>query len=764
MRDEVVSLLETHHEDGLLGTLDEDSLSPVGPDQLQLLQDGLADRYTVGRPLGAGGMATVYLAEDLRHQRKVAIKVLSPEFSATLGADRFLREISIAARLRHPHILPLYDSGSIDNVLYYVMPVEAESLRHRLVRDRTVMLDDAIRITLEVLDGLDYAHAEGVVHRDIKPENILLSRGHAIIADFGIARAISKAGGVQLTQAGLPIGTPAYMSPEQLLGDPRVDGRSDIYSVGCVLCEMLTGVAPLPGRATQGFDLETLSGIVPKNVADAICKALAPECDARFDTGAEFAHMLTSTSGQTSGFEQEASESSRSIAVLPFTNMSTDPDNEYFSDGMTEEVINALTQLKGLRVAARTSSFVFKDKTVDVSEIGAKLKVATVLEGSVRKVGNRLRITAQLINVADGYHLWSERYDRNMDDIFEVQDEIARTIAERLKITLTAQEGEQLVKPPTKDIDAYQLYLKGRHVWNRRSKSALEQAAEYFEEAIERDENFASAYAGLADAYLLLGSYHYMPHEEAISKAKAAVERALQLDDALAEAHASRGQVLRSEMDWNGERAEYLRAIELNPSYATAHQWYATLLAALGRSDEALREIRLAEELDPLSHAISVTVVVVLFLARKFDEALEQLDKTLELEPNFASAHAWRGILYATVGRHDEVPAAVERAAQLAPDNPNVWIGLGYSYATTGQREKAIDIIDQAHARGAVGWTALIWAALGENDKAFECLEQQLLASPSWNSLIYFRGYPWFDPLRSDPRFEQIERQMKLTE
>jgi serine/threonine-protein kinase len=713
------------------------------------LKTALADRYAIERPLGAGGMATVYRAQDLRHDRPVAVKVLHQELSATLGADRFLREIKIAARLNHPHILPVYDSGQAENLLYYVMPVERESLRDRLQRDGVVPLESALRIAQDVLDALDYAHGEGVVHRDIKPENILLSRGHATVADFGIARAVRAAGGGrgQLTQTGIPIGTPAYMSPEQLEGAPDLDGRSDLYSLGCVLCEMLTGHWP-PALT----DLGTPSDALPPGIAPVVRRALARAPADRFATGAEFAQALATRALEpTAPTGGQGASAVPSVAVLPFVNMSADPDNEYFSDGMTEEIINALAQVKDLRVAARTSSFSFKGKSHDVAAVGTKLNVATVLEGSVRKADTKLRITAQLINVADGYHLWSERYDREMDDVFAIQDEIATRIADRLKVKLVGGPDEPLVKPPTENLEAYQLYLKGRHLWNRRNKAGLEQAVEYFEQAIAEDSSFALAYSGLADAYLLLGSYGHLTRAESHSRAKAAAEQALALDETLAEAHTSRGQVLRSERDWRGEEEEYRRAIELNPSYATAHQWYATLLCALDRMDEALGEIRRAEELDPLSHAISVTVGVILLLARDYDGAIEQLHKTLELEPHFFSAHQVLGGAYALKGRYEQAIAATERAIELNPDSPDQLGGRATIYALWGR----LELVEEAKARGDdPSAIAGVYAQLGDADRAFEWVERAFTDAP--DGLLFIKVSPLSDPVRADPRFKRL--------
>ncbi len=715
------------------------------------LKTALAGRYDIERPLGAGGMATVYRARDLRHDRPVAVKVLNPEVSATLGVDRFLREIKIAARLNHPHILPVYDSGEADDLLYYVMPVEQESLRHRLERDGVVPLEDAVRIARNVLDALDYAHAEGVVHRDIKPENILLSRGHATVADFGIARAVSAAGGRQLTQTGFPIGTPAYMSPEQIKGNQDVDGRSDLYSLGCVLYEMLTGRWP-PTLTDSGTQIDAF----PPGIQQVLRRVVAPASADRFVSGAEFAAALAKTAFETTQTQPGLGSSpARSVAVLPFVNMSADPENEYFSDGVTEEIINALAQVKDLRVAARTSSFSFKGQAHDVATVGTKLKVATVLEGSVRRAGNRLRITAQLVNVADGYHLWSERYDREIDDVFAIQDEIATTIANRLRVKLVAGSEQRLVKPATKNVEAYQLYLKGRHLWNRRNKAGLEQAVEYFVQAIEEDPQFALAYSGLADAYLLLGSYGHVSQSESHARAKAAAEQALALDETLAEAHTSRGQVLRSERDWQGEEEEYQRAIELNPNYATAHQWYATLLCAQGRMDEALREIRRAEELDPLSHAISVTVGMVLLFARDYDGAIEQLHKTLELEPNFHSVYGVLGGVYAQKGLFEQAIAALERTIELNPDAPDQLAARAVFYAQWGKREKALELLEAAKAAGdSPSMIAGVYAQLGDADRAFEWLDRAFTDAP--DGLLYVKVSPWSDPVRDDPRFQQF--------
>ncbi|MFN2603577.1 MAG: protein kinase, partial [Gemmatimonadaceae bacterium] len=399
---------------------------------LERLRNALSHTYTIDRELGKGGMATVYLAQDSKHERLVALKVLHPELAASLGPDRFLREIKTAAKLNHPHILPLHDSGEVDGFLYYVMPyVEGESLRERLDREEFLPVEEVAGLTKGIASALDYAHRQNIVHRDIKPENIMLYEGEAMVMDFGIAKAVSSAGSETLTQTGMMVGTPAYVSPEQAAGETNLDGRSDQYSLACVVYEMLSGQRPFTGNTPQSVlakrftepvkPIRSIKSSIPENVEKALGKAMSTEAEGRYRTAGLFVQALASSSlttpTDTQTMPQPAVASAKSIAVLPFTNMSADAENEYFTDGMAEEIINALSKIQSLRVASRTASFAFKGKSEDIAEIGRKLKVSTFLEGSVRKMGNRLRITAQLVNVADGYHLWSERYDREMEDI-----------------------------------------------------------------------------------------------------------------------------------------------------------------------------------------------------------------------------------------------------------------------------------------------------------------------------------------------------------
>src|SRR5258706_7177156 len=482
------------------------------------LQAALPERYNIERELGHGGMANVYLAKDLKHPRSVALKVLKPELASSLGTDRFLREIEIAAGLTHPHILPLYDSGEAGGLLYYVMPEVGESLRDRLIRVRQVPLEDALRITGEVAGALDYAHSRDVVHRDIKPENILFQAGHAVVSDFGIARAITVAAAGRMTGTGIAVGTPGYMSPEQAERIDELDGRSDLYSLGCVLYEMLAGDPPFTGWSAQAIlarqlvdpvpRLRTVRDTVPEWLEQAVLRVLAKAPADRFATAAEFLAGLTKP--LTITLAEAAPAPEHSIPVLPLVNLSADPENGYFCDGMTEEILNALSAVPSLRVAARTSSSAFMDVTDDVRTIGVRLGVRAVLEGSVRRADVKLRVTAQLINVADGFHLWSHTYEREMKDVFAVQDEIARAIVHALKGKLEGQSSVALVEPHTDNVEAYALYLKARYFWKKKSASALKNCLEYFEQAVALDPGYSLSHAGLADSYIMLAYHHYV--------------------------------------------------------------------------------------------------------------------------------------------------------------------------------------------------------------------------------------------------------------
>ena len=769
---------------------------PETPGSRPGLEAALADRYVIERELGRGGNAVVYLAHDIKHDRKVALKVLSPELA--VRSERFLREIQIAAKLTHPHILGLHDSGEAAGLLYYVMPyVEGESLRERLNREKQLPVEDAVRITRDVASALGEAHAQGVVHRDIKPENILLTKsGDAVVADFGIARALTAAGGGgTATEAGLAAGTPAYMSPEQGSGGAEVDARGDVYSLGCVLYEMLAGHPPFAGETAQEIvarhtldpvpSLRAARPGVPRAVERAVAKALAKVPADRFASAAEFAGALAgprrrlpvyaavgvlvlAAGGMVARQTLFRSPVEQSVAVLPFANLSADSGSEYFSDGMTEELINALVQVPGLRVPARTSAFAFKGKTADIREIGRQLSVVHVVEGSVRRAGSTVRISVQLINVADGYHLWSNTYDRQVrrvQDVLGIQDEIARAIVAALEIKLARGDTAPLVRRSTDNPEAYDLYLRGRYFWSRRTGPDIKKAIEYLSRAIARDSSYAVAYSGLADAYLVEGNSNFIAPRIAFPRARAAALKALALDETLAEAHVSLGRLLVN-YDWDPPRAEreFRRAIALNPGYALAHIWYALwMLRPQGRLDEALREARIGLRLDPLAPYMHRLVGNVLQAARRYDEAIEQHRRALEILPDWAGAHASLGDAYRGKGMLRDALAEYQRAQDLNPSDGNR-AAIGRLDAETGRRNEAARILDQLRTRPdtEITWqaVAVIYVALGETDSALASLERAYQAAPA--SLASLKIGEMWDPLRSEPRFTNLLRKLGL--
>ena len=747
---------------------------PAFPDRLRA---AVADRDRIEEEIGHGGMAAVYLAEDLRHARKVAIKVLLPGSGGAQSYEpqRFLREIRIAARLSHPQILPVHDSGEFDGMLYFVMPYAGcETLRDRLTKEGALPIDAAVRITRAVAAALDYAHRHDVIHRDIKPENILLQEGEPVVADFGVATAISAAGGdnIYITDRGFTVGTPAYMSPEQASGDRDLDGRSDIYSLACVLFEMLAGKPPFSGsgaRATMArHAIETpplvrsLRPTVTAAVEQALQRALAKTPADRFSTMAEFCDALVAPPPTPTSLGPE----SRAIAVLPFVNSSADPENEYFSDGITDELITALTKVEGLRVASRTSVFALKSVREDVRVLGARLNVSAVLEGTVRKAGNRLRITVQLTDVTDGRTLWSERFDREMADVFAIQDEIAGTIVRTLRSTLLGELGDPTPVRYTANVRAYSLYLKGRFWWNRRSQAAIKEGIRFFEQAIEEDPGYALAYSGLADSYALDLDYRGAPVIEGMERAKVEARKAIALDETLAEAHTSLGWVtFIYDWDWIGAEREFSRAIELNPRYSTARQWHSWFLAAMGRFEEALSEGRAAIELDPLSVSIRRSMGWLQYYARHFDGALENLRRALTMNPTSEETHRLLGLVYAQQGLYDEATACFSEAVSNSESDMLSYAGLGHVAALRGRADQARAVLKELEERQRTRYVspvalAMIQVALGEVDASFDLLEKAHQERRGW--LAYLRIEPILDPLRSDPRFARLVERMRL--
>src|SRR5882762_2935499 len=672
------------------------------PKPAQSIATALADRYTVERELGRGGMATVYLAEEKKHGRKVAIKVLRPEITAALGTERFLREIGIAAQLSHPHIVPLIDSGDAGGLLYYVQPhVPGGSLRERLTQTRQLSLKDALRIAQEIGAGLDYAHRQGFVHRDVKPENILFADGHAVLADFGVARACCPDDDAErrresVTEVGFAVGTPEYMSPEQASGAQDLGPASDVYSLACVLYEMLAGEPPFTASRAQAVMAKHVTeaprpvrGVrpeVPSSVEHAIAQALEKDPSRRTGSAAQFISALVA---QASGGPPR-SPATRSIAVLPFVNASSDAENEYLSDGITDELIDALAKIAGLRVSSRTSVFALKGKPLDVRAVGALLGAAVVLEGTVRRSGDRLRITAQLTSTDDGRLLWSQRYDRQLVDVFAIQDEIAATIVNTLRATMFADVSEHTPRRYTENIHAYGLYLKGRYAWNKRTQEGVAEAVSYFEQAIAEDPSYAPAYAGLADSYALDVDYRAIPVAASYGRAKEYARKALQLDESLPSAHASLAwSLFVFDWDWDGADREFRRALELNPRYSSAHQWYAFLLASRGEHDAALREGLTALELDPASVSARRGVGWLAFYARRYGQALDHLARAIEMNPMAVESYRILGTTLGMQGQWAEAERILRDALPLPGAGAYTQATLGWVLAGAGKRAEA---------------------------------------------------------------------------
>jgi eukaryotic-like serine/threonine-protein kinase len=745
--------------------------------QLDRLGTALAGRYAIVRELGRGGMATVYLADDLKHRRKVAIKVLHPELGSLLGPDRFIREIQIAASLNHPHILPLYDSGVAEGLLYYVMPyVRGESLRQKISRETQFSIAEAIDIVRQVASALEYAHAHGLIHRDIKPENILLHEGEAMVSDFGIALGIvsgesGKRGRTEerLTGTGITLGTPHYMSPEQSAGERTLDARSDVYSLGSVLYELLAGEPPYTGATAQAVIAKRFTDPVPKvrrlrptvppGVEQALIKALAKVPADRFSTAAQFAAALSAPASQH--------PRAPSVAVLPFLNLSADPENEFFADGITEDVIAQLSKIRSLKVISRTSVMQFKKREQGLRQIAAALEVATLLEGSVRRAGDRVRIVAQLIDAEGDQHLWTETYDRQLTDIFAIQTDVALQIASALEAELSLEERTRIHREPTQNVQAYQLYLQGRHCYTRYTEESIRKGIEYYRQAIEIDPGYAPAHVGVALAYAELAAGQgggALTPDLAFHEAKEAASRALALDGDLGEAHSVLALLkFTHDFDWTGAEEEFKLALELNPGGADIHDHYGWLCSALERWDEALALVKRAQELDPLTHRADVAAT--LMRAGRYPEALEAALRSIEFEPEYARGRSTLGWAYLKNGRADEGLAQLEHAARLVPGNTLYLAQLGEAYGLTGKLEQARQVLRQLEELSRERYVspyhmAYVYTGLGESDRAIDFLERAYAERAG--SVYGIKGSFLFTSLHSHPRFIGLLRKMNL--
>jgi TolB-like protein/predicted Ser/Thr protein kinase len=728
-------------------------------------------------------MGEVYRARDTRLDRTVAIKVLL----AALGRApdvraRFGREARAISALNHPHICTLYDIGQEHGVDYLVMEyLDGEPLNRRIGR-QPIPIDELLELGIDIADALEVAHTSGILHRDLKPANLFVtSRGQVKILDFGVARIDGNRTGAPaattelqeelVTGAGRTIGTVAYMSPEQSRGD-AVDARSDLFSFGTVLYEMATGQRAFDGPTSAViFDkilnrapvsVRGLGPDFPLDLERVIGRCLEKSVTARYQRAREVLDDLRAVKRRRdsgSGPVSAAATAMPSVAVLAFVDMSPQKDQDYFCEGMAEELINVLTTVPGIRVASRTSAFQFKGRAADISEIGARLRVDSVLEGSVRKAGKRLRITAQLVNVTDGYHLWSERYDRETDDIFGVQDEIAVAIVAKLTERLGGLAPVPRVKRPTEDLDAYHLYLQGRYYWARRG-GFLRKAVECFEQAIARDESYAQAYAGLADAYGVLGIYGLITPAEAASKAKPAAARAVALGETLAETHRSMAAYKVSfEWDLAGAEHEYRRALELGAKSGELYAIYAYCLAYMQRRDESLAASERARVLEPESVLVASYCAVNLMFARRYDEALAECERCLALDPGFATAEWIRSHVLTLTGRPSLAVAAAERSVALTNGQSFSLAGLGTAYAAAGRRADADRIIQELIERSKTGYVSPLWFAdiathLGEPERALEWLERAFESRTP--ALICLGISPLYASLHSDSRFQAL--------
>jgi len=734
--------------------------------------------YNITAKLGQGGMGAVYLALDTRLNRQVALKFLPKEMSSDREARlRLLREAQAASQLSHPNIVTIYsveaDGGQDFIAMEYIKGVSLEEY----IAAGGHSPDDILDVAVQVVEGLDAAHRAGIVHRDLKPTNIALTtEGKAKILDFGLARI---SGAPRLSRTGLTMGTLAYCSPEQAQGC-EVDQRSDLFSFGTVLYELITSCRPFRGQHEAAIIYaivnempEPLARYNPNASEDlqrVVSKCLAKRPEERYESAADLLLDLRAIRGGATADHPEATHTPRqpvpSIAVLPLTNISADREQDYFCDGITEEIIHALTRVEGMRVVARTSVFAFRDKSEDIRSIGHKLSADVVLEGSVRSSGERVRINVQLINVADGYHIWSERYDREMKDVFAIQDEITLAIVDKLKGTLLAEEKARVVRRNTDDLEAFHLYLEGRYYWNRRFEGGLQRGIECFQRAISRDPLYATAYSGISDCYNVLGYFGALPPQDVYGKSKSAAARAIQIDEGLAEAHASMGWVKTYfDWDWEGGAAEYNRAIQLDPQYATAHEWYALYLCITARFDEAVAEVKRAQELDPYSLIVNAVAGVVLYMARRYDEAITQQEKVIRLDPSFALAYWFQAGSFLERSLWGQAIAALERQIALSGPTPMAMGALGMTYGRSGQAALAREILarlreskDQRYV--SPFYEALIHSGLGEFDHAFDQLERAFDVRESL--LVYLNVWPFLDVLRIDPRFDALLNRLSL--
>jgi serine/threonine-protein kinase len=786
--------------------------------------------YRIVEQLGAGGMGVVFKAQDSRLERAVALKFLPEKLAQQPRAlERFRREARAASALNHPGICTIYDIGEQDGRAFIAMEfIDGETLRNH-IHGKALPVAELLELGIQIAEALDAAHSEGIIHRDIKPANIFVTkRGRAKVLDFGLAKLVPKgvaiadddSGGESSSStststsiAGIISGTPSYMSPEQVRGD-ALDARTDIFSLGLVLYEMATGRqafgggtggaiieavltrSPVSVRAINPDIPAALEAIIEKalhkdreqryqHAADLLAdlQRLKREIDSgRTDQAGDSVSLLASTSGPVSSTSHavsrtttpqsgsfrapRASKTISSLAVLPFENVSRDPENDYLSDGITRSLINNLATVPKLRVMAQSTVFRYKGREIDPQAIGRELNVRAVLTGRMMQSGGSLRIGTELVDVATGSLLWGAQFDRKPGDIFVIQDEISSEISGKLRLQLTHAEKKRLVKRHTEDAEAYRLYLQGRHHWNRWTEEGFYKAIGYFQQAIEKDPSYALAHDGVADCYVLLGWNSYLPPKDAFPKAKVAAMAALEIAPDLGEAHTDLAAVLwLHDWQWAEAQNEFKRSLELNPCYPTANHYYAECLMTLGRNAEALARMKKSLELDPLSLIINVAIGWAYYHARQYDEAVAQLLRTVELDPNYPMTFWILGLIYRETARYDLAISAGEKGVNLSGGSPLMRAALAQTFAAAGAPEKAIEIADELNELAkqryvAPHFFAGIYVGLGEHDRAIEYLEKSCAEHCHW--LIYLHIDPSMDDLRTDPRFQDLLRRVGL--